>query len=133
MFKIIWYSLNVNQKALGIMIALNLRFKSHITSLIRKSYSSLKLLYENRSIFNNNIKNYFVRVLFCSTLFLLYCLRSLFGTIWQYNSVCKRLFHYRRGYLIWSGRTVGCEWLAAWSFTLLALVIKLLICVSHHT
>lgn len=43
-------------KNLGLIIDDNLRFKSHINSLLNKTYISLKLLYSNRFIINENLK-----------------------------------------------------------------------------
>jgi len=43
-------------KNLGVIIDSDLRFKSYISSLLQKSYSTLKLLYSNRHILNKDLK-----------------------------------------------------------------------------
>lgn len=43
-------------KNLGLYLDSDLRFRSHITNCIRKAYSSLKLLYNNRDFLNTKLK-----------------------------------------------------------------------------
>jgi len=43
-------------KNLGVIVDCELRFKQHITDLLKKSYSILKMLYMNRQILNHELK-----------------------------------------------------------------------------
>lgn len=45
-----------NAKILGLIVDTDLRFNSHVNSLIRKSYGVLKVLYSNRSVLPRQIK-----------------------------------------------------------------------------
>lgn len=45
-----------SSKSLGLMLDSDLRFSSHVSSLIQKSYAKLKILYMHKGIFDTNIK-----------------------------------------------------------------------------